>query len=538
MAKQSAFIGAAIFLLALLTGGLLFMHRLETGGDNLEYLIQARSVQAGQWGEALQWHRPPAYAACLAVLLRGAGIELGGKLYAVPTAGFYLAGVFNVVLFALTAVIVRAWLLRLGADRAVAAGAAILLAVNQIVAAFSSVISAEYLLILLSVIALWAWEGTSAQSGGSRWLWPAVICAALAVTAKYQGIALAAAMVFWILLKNRKPAFLAAAGALALFILLALFHQHAASPQWLGRLMTDRPYGTGEVMTWKMRVTSYLATYFSFWVNLFVPKVVDTHDLLARLGLGALTWPLIIVVDIVAAIGFVQTVRRAGFSLGHLYFAVYAVMLMAWPDREERYLLPLAPFVFWFTLEGFWWLCSKLAAAIRRSAVPAPPRTFATLVTLLFLWSVATNVFAGVKNWKNIIAFRHLPPWAPERYVISREDDFGDYMSAGVWLKDHVPADAVIYCRKAPFTELASRLDCVYYSAYRDPEALWKAVAADAAERPCYILNDSFSAGGTYGKIRELRLRPALEQHADRLEKVHETGGGSVIYRVRPDRGG
>ena len=48
-----------VFALALLMGGLLFVHRLETGQDNLEYILQACQLQHGLLADALAWYRPP-----------------------------------------------------------------------------------------------------------------------------------------------------------------------------------------------------------------------------------------------------------------------------------------------------------------------------------------------------------------------------------------------------------------------------------------------------------------------------------------------
>ena len=49
---------ALLFLIAAAMSGLLLVHRLETGGDNLDFLQMAKSIQQGHPGEIIGWPRP------------------------------------------------------------------------------------------------------------------------------------------------------------------------------------------------------------------------------------------------------------------------------------------------------------------------------------------------------------------------------------------------------------------------------------------------------------------------------------------------
>jgi hypothetical protein len=51
---------AILFAIAAAMGALLLVHRIETGGDNLDFMLMARSIQLGQWAEVIQWPRPSA----------------------------------------------------------------------------------------------------------------------------------------------------------------------------------------------------------------------------------------------------------------------------------------------------------------------------------------------------------------------------------------------------------------------------------------------------------------------------------------------
>ena len=56
--KRPGWAAIFVFCVAWATGGLLLMHRLESGGDNLDFLLMAKSIQMGHWGDVIRWPRP------------------------------------------------------------------------------------------------------------------------------------------------------------------------------------------------------------------------------------------------------------------------------------------------------------------------------------------------------------------------------------------------------------------------------------------------------------------------------------------------
>lgn len=516
-----------VFAVGFAVSLLLLVHRLDTGGDNLDFILLARSIQQGQWLDALSWPRPPGYSAVIASVLRVAGHDLPTGPLTIDAAGIQLLKALNVLLFAFSCAAVWAWSRRVSGSDLMGLCTGLVWAVNQTIAARSSVISAEPLFVLIAMGALSLWERQVGErdGGGRRAAIAFAAVAGLSIFVKYQGLALAGGLVLWILVTRRfrlRPVIQALAVGLAAG--LAFFLQWIGNRFCLTHVTAPDPYGFGETITWAARLRAAFRVYTGGWADLLVPKILDDHGLLDLARLGFLAPVFVAAICLLLLVGFGVTARRR-FTLAHAYLLCFGGMLVLWPDHLSRYLVPVVPVGIWLLLEGV----GALAALVKGAR---PSRVVAAVAGALILWSLATNGFAGVKNWRNIARLRDLPPWHPARYEISREDDFADYLAAGLWMRDNTPTNAVIFCRKALFIELASGRRAVYYSAYSTPEELWAAIEASAGREPCFVLRDSFSAQSTYGRVRRLKLEPVLETHAAAFERLHRTAGGSEILQA------
>ena len=148
--KRTDWPSACVFLVALAMASGLLMHRLETGGDNLDFLQMAKSIQQGHPGEIIGWPRPAGYAVFILAWLGALGMRLDpGALFALSAGTIYALKLAGVLLFAGSALVVHAWARRLFGDRRWAFGLALLYAMNQHVAAWASVIGAETLFVFL-----------------------------------------------------------------------------------------------------------------------------------------------------------------------------------------------------------------------------------------------------------------------------------------------------------------------------------------------------------------------------------------------------
>lgn len=515
-------------------GLLLLMHRIETGGDNLDFLLMAKSIQMGQWGEIVGWPRPAGYALFILSFLGTLGIRLdASSFFSLTSAAIYSLKIAGVGLFALSAVAVYAWGRRVLDNRRWALGLALLFATNQHVAAWSSVIGAEALFILLAFSSLFLWESYAARDeANGRWfLWSFVLTATACMFTKYQGLMVGASFGVWVLFcrLRSKPAWTAGM-VLLTFFLFSIGLMLLGNPFCLTHVVASDPYGYGEQVSWFTRLGSALKTYTLAWPDLVAPKVLGGHGILSLAGLRALTTPFSIFVGLVLLVGLASSLRK-GVRPSHVFLACFYVLLLLWPDFLFRYLVPMLPFGLWFLIEG---LLAITRAIQQRLPSVTRTRLVLPIVVLLLFWGLAANGFAGIKNWRNIVRLWNQPAWDAERYRISREDDFAEYIEGCQWFRDHAEHNAVVFSRKALFAELASSRSCQYYSGYNDPEALWTAMEGRAQHGPTYLLRDTFTPDSTYGKVRERLLTPLLATHAAHLSLVHRFDSGVEIYRVLP----
>jgi hypothetical protein len=530
---------AILFAIAAAMGALLLVHRIETGGDNLDFMLMARSIQLGQWAEVIQWPRPVGYALMSIAALSLFGLRLdAGTLFYLDAPSILVLKSTGVLLFALSAVAVYAWARRILGDRRWAFALGLLFATNQHVAPWASVIGAEALFILLAFLSLFLWESyaqAESPAQGRRFLWLFVPAAIACMYAKHQGLMVGASFGVWVLLFRRRGAQDWAAGMVLLaFFLLSIGMMIFGNPFCLTHVVSADPYKSGEQISWLYRIGMATRIYSLSWANLVVPKIVGSRGLLEVAGLGRFFWAAAAPLVLLVATGLVASLRRA-VRPSHVFLLCFYAMLFAWPDFLFRYLVPMLPFGLWFLIEA---IRALLGAWERRrpSAAGRPwaPRALTAIFVALVAWNLAVNAFAGVKNWRNIVRLRHLPAWAPERYRISREDDFADFIEGCQWFRDHAEPNAVFFSRKALFAELAAGRHSEYYSAFHTPDALWDAMVRRAEHRPTYVLRDTFHPGTTYGRIREQLLTPLLHSRADQLALVHRFDSGAEIYLLSP----
>lgn len=534
--KRPGWAAVFVFCAALVSGGLLLMHRLETGGDNLDFLLMARSIQTGAWADLLGWYRAAGYSIFVAAVLTLFGVRLEAALFAPPAEAIYLLKAIGVLLHALTSVAVFSWARLVLGNWKWAGGLALLYAINQHVASMASVIGAETLLLLTMFLALYFWEryALPSENRSRLALILFVLFAGLSMFIKYQGMVVGVAFGIWILWRRiyRLEVWLAGLFLFSCF-LLAIGLMLRGNSFGLTHMVDSTPYGMGQRITWLFRLQQASRVYTLSWADLLVPKVAGAHGVLEIVRLHALIWPFSALVAAMLVTGFFSSAGR-GMRPSHFVLMTYYVMLFAWPDFLVRYLLPILPLGLWMLWEGVQAMVRLGGARFgfwRPGAVGAR-RALLGGVALLVLWGTATNAFAGIKNWRNIVRLRARPAWAPERYRISREDDFAEFIEGCQWVRDHAEPEAVVFCRKALFGELAAARPCVYYTSSKTPDELWQALVASAGRAPTYLLRDTFGANSTYGRAREYLVTPVLRDHAGELEVVHRFSSGLEVYRV------
>ena len=531
--KKSGIIWAVLVAVAVAMGVLLYVHRLETGGDNLDFLLIARSIQAGDWHAVVQWHHPMGYPLLLATSLglRGAWLD-AGVFHLTEGMVLWLKGM-GILLFAATAISVYLAAMLMFKDQKKAILAGLLFATSQCMAAWSSVVCAETYLTFLMMVSLYMWEKHVEQTptgGGSRYLLGMLPLFVLTIFSKHQGLILCAAYGVWVLSVRRKYwREWVLGGCLFLFFALAVgcILQGRAFP--LLHFVESDPYRSGETISWMFRLKSAAVVYSTGWADILIPKIFGPYGVLELAGMDALILPGCILVFVVLLVGLIDSLR-GGVRPSHILFGCFYLMLFVWPDFLPRYLYPICPLGLLYFLNGIF----VIGRSLRRWCGSRSRYAWVLLYGLVG-WSIAVNAFAGIKNWRNIIALKDEPAWAAERYRISREDDFADYMEACDWARTHLETNAIMFSRKGTFAELASERHAPYYTLSRTPEDLWTDMSSKAKDAPVYLLRDNFAPASTYGRLREQLVTPMLQEHGDHLPIIKAFDSGVEIRRVEAE---
>lgn len=533
--KSKALLGLLLLGAGLLTGFLLFMHRLGSGGDNLDYLIYIRSLMNGEWDVIKGWRYPPGYPIAAALALSVSGMEIPFLLSNLTNEPIYFLHALNIVFFAFAAVVFWLKVENTSTPAWIPFTAALLWAVNQTSAATASQIASEPLFLLLSMVALGCWRSaTNDPSTRLGNLLLAMIVTTLCLLTRTAGLAVVATALFmaaWNWRRLEHPWQTLAAAAIPFFVYAAyvLVTQQTAYME----VMLRGSFGEHEAS--QPLVTRLLANgtvYLRSSVDLLLPKVMGTYGILDLAGLIFLEVAYGLVILVLLFIGLIAYIRKHGVTIGLVYVAATLGMILVQPYRENRYLIPILPFLMIYWLNGLhyaWGFLPKIFGGKGRW------RSFGiAFLALLALWNVAVNGYAGVKNWRNIIMLRHQPAWAPERYILSRENDFADFIAASIWLGQHVPTNSIIYSRKPSFTYLASGRHAVPTLTILTHHDLWREVSQQATQHPVYIINDVFTPGSFYAVTRQRIIEPFLEEYNDHVIVVHESVQGTTVVEIKP----
>ncbi len=279
-------------VLALVNALILFVHRVMTNGDNLDYLFIAGSVLGGDWAEPFLWRFPVGYPFLIAAFSALTGISIGTDPLAISTAGLYAIQSMGIVMAPFAVLAVWWWGRTVWPSNSIPIAPVALFATSQQVAPVYSIIGAEPFFIVLSWLALWAWERTSWPDSRvpRRFLLLATACTLLAILFRQMGMALALAVLIGLLIKPGRYArrdvalLLAGAGSvLAAGLLLMLL----SNPSHLEQLSTGEAAGASFVasISGKVALVRHNAQAYQMTIpGMLLPKVFGGDGLLARVG--------------------------------------------------------------------------------------------------------------------------------------------------------------------------------------------------------------------------------------------------------------
>lgn len=213
------------------------------------------------------------------------------------------------------------------------------------------------------------------------------------------------------------------------------------------------------------------------------------------------------------AAGFGPLLRR--WRAAALFLLGYAALLIYWPWRLERYLIPLTPLIIPMALLGLVGLGKTLRRPAWGVTVGA---AFIAAIALTGLWKSSSMALAGLR------CDRTVEPHLQECQLPEQRSFF----EALVYIKRHLPEDAVVATVKsAPF---------YYYTGRRTPVVGVLTARADSS-----LLPNLRRRGAGFIFLARLhvsepeRVAPRVLANCDLLELEAELPGQTYLFRVRED---
>jgi len=505
------------FLWAILGAGLLvslalYVHRLMTNGDNLDYLYIAWQTMTQDGLHPFKWRFPVGYPYLLSLWFWMTGQQPSCDLFTLSSAAVASAKMLGVCLVIPSFVAVLFWLRQVKAPFPFLLG--LLLATSQVLMIQFSIIGAEPLFICCSLLALVLWERLAQQETPSLKLWLAASVFTLAaIQARQIGMAIPVAALSYVFLNRkqhsaawRRSAYAAALSPLVLSLMVAVF----TNPTYLVYFFANPEAVEVPRPSFLEILSGSLAAYRWTFPSVIVPKCFGVSGMLQLLSMPFLSAPLALFLYAILAVGVgkVFGVARTEGQISSLYCVVSVLVFLVCPYRDNRYFAPLLPVLLWLTLLGL----LQIGQGWRFRSVN--PIAFLLLAWIGF--QVATDAFAARKNLQLIWRLRELPPWHPERYVPTSELDFAGLLDAGTWIGAHSPSNSRVVSSKALFVQISARRPAEY------PRGLEKAMRQSRENAtPLYVVRDSFPESASYGRAKITDLLPRLRQEKSRFALVY-----------------
>lgn len=521
-------------VLALLNATILFVHRVMTNGDNLDYLFIAGSVMQGDWAEPFLWRFPVGYPFLVAGFSALVGISIGTDPLTISTTGLYVIQIIGVLMAPCAILAIWLWGRTVFPERSWLIATVALFATTQQMAPVYSVIGAEPYFIVWSWLALWGWERALARNGeGPKpFLVVAVACTLLAILFRQIGLAIPLAVLGGLALmgrwRERPYAMTSILCAVAIlgggFAMIAL-----SNPSHLHQLSGGREAEVAATGLFAGKIELLLnnaSAYRMTIPQLLLPKVFGGEGLLSLAGCSLLQMPLALMMHLVCLVGMIVILcRRDAGTVTVVYAVISMAIFLVWPYTDGRFFLPLIPALWLFAVTGF-----RFCAMAARVPDVVGKRVVISFLLLLVAWQLATNAYAGLKNIRAISAFRDLPAWHPDRYELTGELDFADHLTCGMWLSEHAEPNAVVFGEKAAFLGLSSGRSSFYLR-----DLLDRLAAGDFNHDrgPYYVVVDSFPVSAGYGKPKLEFLEYVDRYSSQDYELVFEALHGAKVYRYR-----
>ncbi len=475
-----------LLLLAVVSLGLglwTFDDKLSLSGDNTEFIILAQSLAQGQGLTHI--HQPETRLATKFPF--GFPLMLAPLELLFPAAWGPMKGLVLVCFVLAVPVYFLLVKERLGIVPGLVAAALCLS--HPLLLDYAHQIMSEVPYMLFSLLALWLLDrsmqnprivGNYAFIGGG-------LCAVWAYHLRTIGLVLIGAAVVYLLIRQcYRKAVVWGGGALLLGLPWAWRNYRAGGESYFELVGRVNPYapalGNMELEGWLQRLADNALAYLG--------RIMPSTFWPGFRGDGSLVNPVSIalIVLLLAAIGLC-IYRRQHLLLG-LYTAFFSATLLVWPWTGDRFLAPIVPLILFFVV----WLGTSLAQLLAAKLQPSLGRVLGLSAVLLALPLHGSGVAQLARQGQAA----YPPAWE-------------HYYRAGLWLRENVPPETVIACRKPYWLYVVSGRRCVVYR--HDPPEL---LLAHLQQIPVdYVVVESLGFSST-----PRFLLPAIRQERRRFKAV------------------
>ncbi|MCK4245389.1 MAG: hypothetical protein KAX20_07175, partial [Candidatus Omnitrophica bacterium] len=190
--------------------------------------------------------------------------------------------------------------------------------------------------------------------------------------------------------------------------------------------------------------------------------------------------------------------------LHNIYVPLYLIVYLLWYWKTLRFVVPLVPFIFYYFITG-------LMVLSRKKQVARIVTGIAILLIFLLNLQIDTMEIRGEQKTDYYPA------------------EWENYFQIADWVKENVPGEAVIMCRKPYLFYLRSGRKTASYPFTRDTGKITASIKDSGAD---YVVLDAFTWTLTTRKY----LYPAVLENKDMFEvaAATEEGPKTLLLRVKP----
>ncbi len=503
----------------ILTG--LFINLTWTDGDEGRYALLAKSIAQGSGQSEIylpepepEWLTPPVYP----YLLGGLTWLFG---FSIP-----LLKIFSAICYIFFAALIAAWVSRMHPLTTVDKMTVFALGTCTVFGlSFSWFMYSEALYLLASYTTLlYALKADRVKQAASTGL-----LAGLALLIRPVGLALLPAIFMHYACRKKwrhASVFIGSAIAVNLITVLRTYQLLGVPFAYMAHYGGETSSGgllAGVSTILNAMIQLFPQHYFVGMPHSLFFSLFNNHNLLSKVHLSFLTWPLMLSIAGIVTIGFISRIKK--WSALEWYWMTFWPMISTYHVHlhrgiEYRYFLPLMPLIGLYFVTGIRYLFSL---------APEKPPVIGVfkniLLAVIALYVLATATVAGSGRVRHEWALRKRPSTSPERLLVGGAPDqiaFGRYIEACEWIREHTPSNAVIISRKPRHTYLISnRKGHRYDGVDVRGSNTWAILTHYADTHPVYVLEDAFLPESSYGRDRIYMLEPVLNTHRDRLQLIY-----------------